>query len=98
MGLDSEADAVMLRKTEDGTLSRPLLEDEEELLDAWLAEIYRPDATDAVQAVFEMAANGIPMSDRVKLHIGGKDLNNGPDTEGANKPKVAAVAGVSVSF
>lgn len=97
--MDKNNDSVFLR---DGRLApspREALEKEEELLDAWLSEIWKPDATEAESLMFDMAANGIPIAENVRIRVCGRDLNNAPDMADIDaRPKPAVEVGVNFSF
>ena len=95
--MEGNYDSVFLAKSEDE--KRKALEHEEELIDAWLNEIYKAGATESSNALFDMAANGIPIADDVRVKVGVRDLNKGPDTlDSETIPNPALEVGVSFSF
>ena len=95
--LEADQDSVFLAE---GAADRmKALEHEEELIDAWLNDIYKSGATESSNALFDMAANGIPIAESVRAKIGVRDLNRGPDTLDSEAcPKPALEVGVSFSF
>lgn len=95
--MEGNYDSVFLAKSEDDR--RKDLEHEEELIDAWLNEIYKAATTESSNSMFDMAANGIPIADDVRVKVGVRDLNKGPDTiDSETSPKPALEVGVSFSF
>lgn len=95
--MEGNYDSVFLAKSEDDR--RKDLEHEEELIDAWLNEIYKAGATESSNALFDMAANGIPIAESVRAKVGVRDLNKGPDTiDIETRPKPALEVGVTFSF
>ena len=95
--LEADPDSVFLAE---GSADRmKALEHEEELIDAWLNEIYNAGATESSNALLDMAANGIPIAESVRAKVGVRDLNKGPDTLGIETiPKPALEVGVTFSF
>ena len=97
--MDKNNDSVFLRDGRLAPSSEEALAKEEELLDAWLSEIWKPGATEAEERLFDMAANGIPVAENVRIRVCGRDLNGGHDMANIDaRPNPAVEVGINFSF